>query len=150
MMTDAQRAAVLAEAQRWLRTPWRHGARVRGAGVDCARLLQAVYVGAGIVADFPLDAYPPDWMLHRDEERFLAIVAAHMDEVASPLPGDVALWKYGRTYSHGAIVVDWPRVIHAHRPERMVAWGDAGQGTLRRMAGDVDRPVRFFTPRLMA
>lgn len=138
------RAAVVAEAISWLGTPWHHGAAVRGAGIDCARLLKAVYVGAGVVTDFPLDSYPADWMLHRDEERFLGIVAQYCERIFAPLPGDLALWRYFRCYSHGGIVIEWPRVIHAHRPERAVVWGD---GTQRPLA---DRAVQFWRPRGLA
>ena len=32
----------------------------------------------------------------------------------SPLPGDVILYQWGRCMSHGAIVVEWPLLIHAY------------------------------------
>jgi cell wall-associated NlpC family hydrolase len=142
---EAAVARVLAEATSWLLTPWIHGAAIKGVGVDCARLLKAVYMGAGVVDDFPLDSYPADWMLHRDEERFQAIVAAHCIPVEfPPLPGDLALWRYFRCFSHGGIVIEWPRVIHAHRPERAVVWGDASKRPL------ADRAVQFWRPRGLA
>jgi cell wall-associated NlpC family hydrolase len=138
---SAQRAAVMACAERWLRTPWHHGAAVLGAGVDCARLLKAVYVGVGVVPDFALDDYPADWMIHRDEERFIKVVERHCARVDAALPGDLALWRYFRTFSHGGIVIGWPWVIHAHRPDRMVTRTNA---TERPLAG---RPVQFWRPR---
>ena len=33
---------VVAEARRWLGTPWRHQARLRGVGVDCGGLVVCV------------------------------------------------------------------------------------------------------------
>jgi len=136
-----QRQAVIAEAHRWIGTPWHHGAELIGAGVDCARMLKCVYVGAGLVVDFPIDQYPHDWMLHRDEERFIAIVAKYATQVQRPLPGDMALWRYFRTFSHGGIVVEWPMVIHAHRPVGKVTMSNAYE---RPLAG---RPVQFWRPR---
>ena len=40
-----QRAAVVAEARSWIKTPWVHMAAIKGAGVDCAMLLARVYIG---------------------------------------------------------------------------------------------------------
>jgi cell wall-associated NlpC family hydrolase len=139
-MGAAQRAAVVAEAHTWLRTPWHHNQAVKGAGVDCGRLLKAVYVATGAIDDFTLDDYPPDWMLHRDEERFLGVVLDHCAQVDTPLPGDMALWRYFRCFSHGGIVIGWPRLIHAHLIERAVVIGTAAE---RPLAG---RPVMFFRP----
>jgi hypothetical protein len=47
------------------------------------------------------------------------------------------VFQFGRTFSHGAIVTDWPRLIHAFW-RRGVVWGNA---TLNPLAG---RKVRFF------
>jgi len=35
-------------------------------------------------------------------------------EVELPEKGDIILWKFGRCFSHGAIVVDYPMIIHAY------------------------------------
>ena len=43
VMSDAQRAAVVAEARSWIGTPYHHAADVKGHGVDCAMLLIRVY-----------------------------------------------------------------------------------------------------------
>ena len=60
-------------------------------------------------------------------------------EVEAPEPGDVALFKFGRCFSHSAIVTDWPLMIHAWNTGGVLR-GDASQPML---AG---RPVRFFSP----
>ncbi len=44
-----------------------------------------------------------------------------------PLAGDVAVFRFGRTFSHGAIVVEWPVVIHAYWAVGRVVWGDAAR-----------------------
>lgn len=145
------RAAVIAEAQAWLMTPWAPNARVHGAGVDCGQYLIACYVNTGLVPDIDTGPYPQDHMQHSTEERFLGFVEQHMDRTDSPQPADVAVWRYGLCFSHGAIVLAWPRVIHAYRPERAVVYGDASKGGLAREhlkdGGSAEREVRFYTLR---
>lgn len=138
--TDMERSEnILAEARRWLGTPYHHHARVHQAGVDCAQLLYAVYVESlGLVPLFEIDDYPADWMMHRSEERFLSYILDHAEEVSTPMPGDIAMFKWGRCFAHGAIVSDWPVVIHADIRAGRVSLDDASQG---RFAG---REVKFF------
>jgi cell wall-associated NlpC family hydrolase len=136
---EASRAAVTAEAEAWIGTPFHHQGRVKGAGVDCAMLLAEVYERCGLVAHFDPGYYPPDWHLHRDAERYLdrlLLYARELDRL--PLPGDACVFRFGRTFSHGAIVISWPRIIHAYWAAGRVVWGDA---TGYPLAG---RPVRFF------
>ena len=136
-----QREQIVNEALTWLRTPYRHKARVKGAGVDCAQLLIGVYSACGLIEpNLTVDDYPMDWHLHRDEERYLNHVLAHAHEVSDPQPGDVALFKFGRTVSHGAIVMDWPYIIHAYRPDRMCTISDVSTS-----AELTDRLVGFFS-----
>jgi len=130
---------IVTEATTWLGTPYHHHARVKGAGVDCAQLLYAVFVDAlGLAPSFEIDAYPADWMMHRSEERFLSYIVEHAREVKKPQAGDIALFKWGRCFAHGAIVVNWPTVIHADINAGRVSMDDADQG---RFAG---REVKFF------
>jgi NlpC/P60 family putative phage cell wall peptidase len=130
---------VLAEARTWLGTPWRHASDVKGAGVDCIMLLRAVFNAAGMSIADPRP-YPPDWYLHRGEERCLDGVMTYADEVTDPRPGDVALYKVYRCYAHAALVLDWPEVLHAFRGEGVVL-AQGNQGFL------ADRAVRFFRVR---
>ena len=134
-----QRWAVIAEARSWLATPYHHAARVKGAGVDCAMLPAAVYRAAGLIPDFPVEHYPPDWHLHRDVERYLDTVTRHAVEVPAPTgAGDFVLFRWGRCFAHGAIIVDWPVIVHAVLHAGVVLdRGDTG-----RLA---TRPRRFFT-----
>lgn len=133
------RSRVVAEALGWLGTPYHHAAMVKGAGVDCAMLLVAVYGGLGLIpADFDPRPYPHDWHLHRDEDRFLNGILRFGREVETPLPGDVAVWRFGRVFSHGGICVGDNRVIHSYL-NRGVVLDDLGQAEL------VRRPVRFFS-----
>jgi len=135
----AQRSAVIAEAQSYLGTPFHHGGRIRGVGVDCGYLLAEVYAKCCGMARMDFGYYPQDWHLHASDERYLDQVAARCVEVESPSAGDIALFRFGRAFSHGAIVVEWPRVIHAYW-KRGVEWADASKAPLE------GRKVRFFSP----
>ena len=108
------RDQVVAEAESWLRTPYHSCARIKGAGVDCAQFPAAVYESTGLIPKLDLD-YSPEWYMHQDEERYLRWVFPYSTEITREelLPGDFAIWKFGRTYSHGAIVIDKPTIIHA-------------------------------------
>lgn len=134
-----QRETVVAEARRWIGTPYHHAGRVRGAGVDCAMLPAEVYAACGLVPRLEPEHYPPDWHLHRDAERYLAVVTRHACEVPEPTgPGDFVAWRWGRCFAHGAIIVRWPEIIHAMIHVGVVL--DHGeQGRL------ANRARRFFT-----
>ena len=132
------RAAVVAEARSWIRTPYHHMGRIKGAGADCLSLLAEVYERAGVVPHVEIPYYPPDWHLHRDLERYLMGLADYGRPTDTPLPGDIAMFKYGRCFAHGGIVSAWPALIHADMHLRMVLEGDANAGDL------FGRQVRFF------
>jgi len=81
----------------------------------------------------------PDWHMHRDAERYLDRLLRYAHELDRlPLAGDVAVFRFGRTFSHGAIVTEWPVVIHAYWA---VGAGRVGDVTRYPLAG---REVRFF------
>jgi cell wall-associated NlpC family hydrolase len=101
------RAAAVTEAKTWIRTPFHHAARVKSAGVDCLMLLAEVYERAGITTGrINPPFYVPDWHLHRDAERYMEGLLRYARPVTAPEPGDIALFRFGRTYSHGAIVTE--------------------------------------------
>lgn len=114
-MTDeaAQRAAVVAEARTWLGTPFRDQADRKGAGVDCAMLLVRSFVDTGVLPPFDPRPYPPRWHLHKDEERFLGWIRTLGRETEELKAGNVILYKEGRCFSHGALLVDPGHVVHA-------------------------------------
>jgi NlpC/P60 family putative phage cell wall peptidase len=122
----AERAAVVAAARGWVGTPYHHMADIRGRGVDCAMLLVRIFVDCGLVPPFDPRPYPPDWHLHRAEERYLAGITRHARPVERPETGDIALYRYGRCFSHAALALDWPLVVHAFIHEGCVL-ADAGK-----------------------
>ena len=114
----AQRAAVCAEAREWLGTKYHPHGRIKGVGVDCANLLCCVYEIAGIAPPIDPGFYPTGWHLHRNEEVFIERMreaGARPVTSRTPRPGDLGLWRFGRTYSHAGIVVsDDGLIVHAY------------------------------------
>jgi cell wall-associated NlpC family hydrolase len=135
-----QRQRVVAEAKTWLRTSYHHMGRIKGGGTDCLMLLAEVYEAAGVIRHVDVPFYPPDWNLHRDAERYIQGLMRYAHEIGGPPQGgDVAVFRFGRCFAHGAIVVSWPRLIHAWC-DAGVVFADGGQPPL------IGRQVRFFDP----
>jgi len=148
----AERAAVVAEARRWTGTPYRHRGRTLGAACDCANILIEAFAGAGLIEPFTPGDYSPDWHLHRSEERYLAVVESYCsraDDDDRPLiergpefralPGDILMWRWGRTFSHSAIVTAWPKIVHAFAPEEFVVECDVTGTPMS------DNPLRVYS-----
>lgn len=135
------RQAIVDEAKDWLRTPYHHNARVKGAGCDCAQLPAAVYHAVGLIPTLEPE-YSPQWMLHRDEEQYLEWVRPYAREIARAdlAPGDLIMWKFGRTYSHSGIVIDLPLIIHAWNRGGRVMYGD-----IEHDADLASRPALYFS-----
>ena len=125
------RERVVAEALRWVGTPYHHLGDVRGpgGGVDCAMLLVRCFVDTGVLEPFDPRPYSPQWHLNRDGERYLGWLEQHGERTYSPAPGDVGVWRFSgktrqRPFSHGAILVSGDArsgtVVHAVRAAREV------------------------------
>ena len=121
-MTEAEgRARIVVEAKSWIGTPYVDGAMVKGAGCDCGRGLMGIYVNAGAIDEFDPGYYAPQHHMHSNEEVYLRYVLQHAHEInGPPLPGDVVMFKLGRVFSHGAVVIGWPRIVHTMRLEGTV------------------------------
>jgi cell wall-associated NlpC family hydrolase len=136
------RKAIVDEAMEWVGTPYLQCARIKGVGCNCAQFLYGVAIAAGIIApDAPEPKfYTPQFATHSKEERLIDYVKAYgAVEVDDPQPGDIALFKTGRSHGHAAIVIEWPeRIIHALPPSG-VQMGHADEGRLHKYAR------RFFT-----
>lgn len=145
------RAAFITEALSWIGTPFRDCGDVKGphGAVDCAMLLTRCAVDTGLIAPFDPRPYPPRWHVHRDEERFIDWIETrlHAREVEYPRPGDVAVWMFGRTFSHGGILINSDEVVHAWAKAAMVTVSRRDETILTSIpvfGGSVPRPVRYF------
>lgn len=117
-MTEAeQRQRVIDEALSWQKTPHHNGARIKGIGCDCGQFPLAVYEAAGMIPPTATQRYSPQFHLHKDEEWYLKYcqqLGRELPEGSPILKGDFLIYKVGRVFSHGVIVVDWPSVIHSY------------------------------------
>lgn len=125
---------VIAAGRTWVGTPYHHMGRVKGHGVDCAKVIIAAFVEAGVNEDFDPGFYTPDWHHHRSEERYLQFMEKYLVRIDeewddapfenrpdwTPPPASVIIIKLGRTFSHSGLVTDWPNVIHANVSEGCV------------------------------
>ena len=141
---EAARARVVAEARRWLGTPYHHMADLRGVGVDCAMILIRVYCDLGFAPAFDPRPYTRDWMLHRDEERYLGFLQGCAREVEAPEAGDVIVFRVGRCFAHGGIVTRASPLtfLHAFAPAASVIEEEAHRNAqlADRLAG-----AKFFS-----
>jgi cell wall-associated NlpC family hydrolase len=153
----SERAAVCAEARRWTGTPYHDQGDTLGGGVDCGMSLVRWFCDSGLIEPFDPRPYPADWMLHQDGERYLDLVrslARHeYDPRARPPPaGDVVVWRFGRTFSHGGLVTGapgtlrgWPWIVHAYAEHRVVEETDAALDSNLMWSGRKPRPMLAFS-----
>lgn len=60
-----------------------------------------------------------------------------------PLPGDVILCKIGRLFAHGAIVTNWPMIVHAVGGDAVLPQDISKSTTGKHAIGNVAR--RYFS-----
>lgn len=135
---------VVAEAERWLGTPYRHqGSRI-GVGCDCLGLVRGVWLGLhGFDAETP-PPYQPDWAEATGEERLLDasrrwLVEDAAGEVAA---GQVLLfrWRAHLPAKHAAIAISADRLIHAYEGQAVTVSSLVPQWR-RRIAGVFSFPA---------
>lgn len=139
---------VVAEARRWIGTPYRHQASLRGAGADCLGLLRGVW--RAVIGPEPeaMPAYSRDWSEASGEERLMLAARRWLEELAvdPPHPGDVLLFRMrdGSVAKHLGIVGQGGRqasLIHAYSGHGVVESPLSAPWT-RRIAGRFRFPVR--------
>jgi len=118
-----ERTSVVAEARRWIGTPYHHQACACGVGADCLGLVRGVYRALyGCEPELP-PAYSPDWAEARREETLADAARRHLVHVpdCAFLPGDVLLfrWRAHLPAKHAAIAVTPHSMVHAHDGARV-------------------------------
>ena len=147
---NIERQKVIEVAKSWIGTPYHHHGQIKGVGSDCATFIAEVFFESGVVERFPIDPYCPQWHMHRNAEKYMQKVLEYAHEVEVPKPGDIALWRFGRTFSHGAIVLDWPSIIHQYITTGCVIEDAVRAKYLSKIGENTenkghDRPVMFFS-----
>lgn len=123
------RCLIIEESLTWRGTPFHDCSGVKGAGVDCAHFLKCVAVESGLVEDFKIPAYKPQWFIHHDEPLFLQILERYADPIdkAEALPADIAMYNFGKHAAHGAFIIDEQTIIHAFKYSGGVTLADRRQ-----------------------
>ena len=114
---------VVTEARRWLGTPYRHQASLRGAGCDCLGLLCGVWRELG--GDVPaMPPYSPGWDEVARDDVLLSAARTHLVEkpVTRISVGDVLLFRMRRdaVAKHLGVVSAPDRFIHAYAKHGVV------------------------------
>jgi cell wall-associated NlpC family hydrolase len=122
---DTKRAEIVREALSWLGTPFHDSSGIKGAGCDCLHLIFRVAQATGYAPAGNPPAYKPQWFQHRGEPMFLkGLVEYGAHKVSSALPGDFAMYNFGRHAAHAAIIIDANSLVHAYKPVGCVTIGD--------------------------
>ncbi len=92
---SARGAQVVAQARRWIGTPYRHQASCRGAGCDCLGLVRGVWRALYGAEPEHLPPYSFDWAEARGEELLWAAAKRHFEprETGGEAPGDLLLFR---------------------------------------------------------
>lgn len=116
---------VLAEAERWIGTPYRHGASTRGVSCDCLGLVRGIWRALyGCEPERP-GIYAPDWAEVSTGDPMLEAASRHMNRRVSPvpMPGDLVVfrWRVGLAAKHLGIMAHDNRFIHAYQGHSVMA-----------------------------
>lgn len=105
---------VIAEARRWIGTPYRHQASCCGAGSDCLGLVRGIY--RALYGREP-DDMPPyaRYARHGDPEILADAAPQYLVAMDEPAPGHVLLFRLrrGMPARHLAVMSAPDRMIHA-------------------------------------
>lgn len=139
---DGAAERIIAEARRWIGTPYVHQASCCGAGADCLGLIRGIWRGLLGPEPEPIAPYSPDWAEVGGGERLLAAALRHLTAVdpAEAEPGDVLLFRMREcgVAKHLAVLsagsVGDGRMIHAYSGHS-VCETSVGPAWARRLAG---------------
>jgi NlpC/P60 family putative phage cell wall peptidase len=116
MTTGAQ---VVAIAEEFLGTPYRHQGAMKGVGCDCIGLIRGIWRALYGQEPEAVPPYAPDWAERSGEERLLT---AGLRLFGAPIPrsamlaGDLLLfrWRAGCAAKHAGILAGPQHFIHAY------------------------------------
>lgn len=120
--TEAPPLAVVAEARKWIGTPYQHQAACRGVGADCLGLIRGVFA-AFHPADKPTVPAYRRWVQPGEPEHLWQAAQSHLLEKPMPHParatpfsgGEIVLFRLRPTLParHLAILTSPSRMVHA-------------------------------------
>lgn len=113
-----ERERIVAEARRWIGTPYRHQSSMLGAGADCLGLVRGVWRAVVGAEPEAAGAYTADWAEATGEDRLAEAGRRHFTPRVPEerQAGDVVLFRFrpGAPAKHAAILVATDRFVHAY------------------------------------
>jgi cell wall-associated NlpC family hydrolase len=112
-------AEVIAEARRWIGTPWHHQARLRDVGVDCGGLIVCAAQALGL----PVTDHPAGYGRLPDGVALRAHIESQCTRLLQPELGAVVLMRWAVHPQHVGLVGTLPggwSLIHAWAGVRAV------------------------------
>lgn len=135
---SSRRDEVLAAAERFLGTPYRHQGSRLGVGCDCLGLVRGIWRELYGREPEAAGAYTPDWAERSAGEPLLEAARRHFRAtvVGEAEPGDLLVfrWRTGATAKHCGILARESRLIHAYEGAAVVS-SPLGSAWTRRIAG---------------
>lgn len=116
---------IVALANAWIGTPYRHQASVKGVGCDCLGLVRGIWREMYGCEPEPVPPYSADWAETGVEDRLMAAAMRHFG-AALPLreaaAGDVLLfrWQSRAVTKHLGILCDADHFIHAYEQATVI------------------------------
>ena len=112
------RKTIVAEARRWIGTPYHHQASLIGVGCDCLGLVRGVWRGCIGAEPEAAGPYSPDWAEATRVESLALAAGRHLKPLALDAwrAGDVLLfrWRAHVPAKHLAIAASDASMVHAH------------------------------------
>lgn len=127
MITESKEIGerVLAAAERWIGTPYRHQGSAKGIGCDCLGLVRGIWRELyGLEPELP-GPYAPDWAERGGEDRLMQAAIRHFGPALTPQemrPGDLLLfrWRPDCAAKHAGILSSNNHFIHAYEQAAVV------------------------------
>ncbi|NTZ89797.1 NlpC/P60 family protein [Agrobacterium tumefaciens] len=135
---------VLALAQCWIGTSYRHQASLKGVGCDCLGLVRGIWRELYGGEPELLPPYAPDWAERGGEDRLMVAAKRHflpVPDMEEARPGDLLLfrWRADAAAKHLGIVAGLQHFIHAYEQAAVVR-SALVPGWKRRIAGSFRFP----------
>jgi NlpC/P60 family putative phage cell wall peptidase len=114
---------VLAIAQTWAGTPYRHQASLKGVGCDCLGLVRGVWRELYGTEPELLQPYTIDWAETAGGDPLMEAAQRHFHRTEMLAPGCVMLfrWKAGVAAKHCGIYLGADRFLHAYERHAVMA-----------------------------
>ena len=122
---SGQGRRVVALAEGWIGTPYRHQGATKGVGCDCIGLIRGLWRELYGVEAETVPAYAPDWAERGGEERLIEAARRIFGPslpVRQAVPGDLLLfrWRPDCAAKHAGILVGPEHFIHAYEQAAVI------------------------------